>query len=115
MLPSVARDLHFRTALLLLPLLGQEHKDPAAAARPAVHLLHVCLLSFCAPWYCADMTRLRWSKQRRPAAEYGGGRGRVLAAYTDLVPLADIIGPVCLQPDASAEDAPHFLYNHYVR
>ncbi len=60
------------------------------------------------------MTRLRWCQQQRPADHYGGVAGQKEVDYTDLVPLADTIGPVFLQPDASASIS-HFFYNHYVR
>lgn len=59
------------------------------------------------------MTRLRWCSQSRPAAEYGGGSGRVSVPFTDLVQLSHIMDPVFLQPDGSADD--HFFYNHYIR
>lgn len=55
------------------------------------------------------MTRLRWSKQSRKHDDvYGHGAGRVLMDYTDLVPLADIIDPIFVQPDAGDEG--HFFY-----
>lgn len=60
------------------------------------------------------MTRLQWCYQQRPRAQLGQpGRGMVRVRYTDLVPLADVAGPVFLQPDASA--AGTCLYNHFVR
>ena len=60
-----------------------------------------------------QMTRLRWcSHSRRPP----GGGPRQLMPYYDLVPLADIIDPVCLVPDETgAGSEGHFFYNHFVR
>ncbi len=48
------------------------------------------------------------------------GKGRVEMPYYDLVPYADIVDPVCLQPDVPlsdtyTDDPTHFHYNHHVR
>ena len=65
------------------------------------------------------MTRLGWATHRRPPP--GGGRGRVEMPYHDLVPCADIVDPVFLQPDVPlsatlpAGEPEFFFYNHRVR
>lgn len=70
----------------------------------------------CAP---SGMTRLQWSKQRRPKAECGlPGPGNVTADWTNLIPLRHILGPVHLEPEGGtpAGTAAEFLiYNHFVR
>ena len=61
------------------------------------------------------MTRLRWSyHQRLPPGAAPGARTQRLPWY-DLVHLGDIIEPVCLQPDCTAEPGEGFFYNHNVR
>ena len=62
---------------------------------------------------CALVPDCEWDRRKQAAGDgaapvvlpsaAGGGRGRVRVPYYDLVLLADIRGPVFLQPDETAD------------